>query len=114
MNQQEDFILNSSQQEAVQATEGYVRVIAGAGSGKTRSLSMRFAWLVETLGIMPSHILCMTFTNKAAAEMRNRISRLIGDEDCGTICTFHGLCNTILLEESHQIHFPKSFMVLDL
>ncbi len=75
MNQQEDFILNSSQQEAVQATEGYVRVIAGAGSGKTRSLSMRFAWLVETLGIMPSHILCMTFTNKAAAEMRNRISR---------------------------------------
>lgn len=114
MNQQEDFILNSSQQEAVQATEGYVRVIAGAGSGKTRSLSMRFAWLVETLGIMPSHILCMTFTNKAAAEMRNRISRLIGDEDCGTICTFHGLCNTILLEESHQIHFPKSFMVLDI
>lgn len=110
---QDDFILNHSQQQAVEATEGFVRVIAGAGSGKTRSLSMRFAWLVETLGILPSHILCMTFTNKAAAEMRTRITRLIGDEDCGMICTFHGLCNSILLEESHQIHFPKSFMVLD-
>lgn len=109
----DDFLLNETQQKAMEQTEGYVRVIAGAGSGKTRTLSMRFAWLVEQLGIMPSSILCMTFTNKAAAEMRTRIRSLIGDDDTGTICTFHGLCNTILLEESHLINYPKSFMVLD-
>lgn len=110
---QDDFLLNDSQQKAVETTEGYVRAIAGAGSGKTRALAMRFAWLVEAIGILPSNILCMTFTNKAAAEMRTRITHLIGDEDSGTICTFHGLCNTILLEESHAINYPKSFMVLD-
>ncbi len=110
---QDDFLLNEAQQQAVEATEGYVRAIAGAGSGKTRALAMRFAWLVEALGIMPSNILCMTFTNKAAAEMRSRITNLIGDEDSGMICTFHGLCNSILLEESHAINYPKSFMVLD-
>lgn len=105
--------LNPSQMKAVEATEGYVRVIAGAGSGKTRALSSRFAYLVLDLGILPSNILCVTFTNKSAAEMRRRIHRMTQDEDTGMICTFHGLCNTILLEESHAIHYPKSFMVAD-
>lgn len=105
--------LNDSQKKAVMATEGIVRVIAGAGSGKTRTLSSRFAFLTLEAGILPSSILCVTFTNKAAAEMRSRIRRMTGDEDTGYICTFHSLCNTILLEEANAIHFPKSFMVMD-
>ena len=84
--------LNKEQLEAVTATEGFVRVIAGAGSGKTRALTHRFAWLVNELGILPGNILCVTFTNKAANEMRQRIHILTGDNDTGYINTFHGFC----------------------
>ncbi|MBR5981236.1 MAG: UvrD-helicase domain-containing protein, partial [Firmicutes bacterium] len=84
--------LNEAQREAVTTTEGYVRVIAGAGSGKTRALTCRFAYLVNELGIMPGNILCVTFTNKAAQEMRQRIHRMTGDNDTGYINTFHGFC----------------------
>lgn len=105
--------LNESQIEAVTTTEGYVRVIAGAGSGKTRALSYRFAYLVEALGIMPGHILCVTFTNKAANEMRHRIHLLTGDNDTGYINTFHGFCVSVLQEDSHALQYPKSFLVLD-
>lgn len=105
--------LNSAQREAVTATEGFVRVIAGAGSGKTRALSHRFAFLVEELGILPGNILCVTFTNKSAGEMRQRIHRLTGDNDTGYINTFHGFCVSILQEDSHAVQYPKSFLVLD-
>ncbi len=62
--------LNDEQTQAVTTTEGYVRVVAGAGSGKLRALAYRFAYLVDVLGVLPAHILCVTFSNKAASEMR--------------------------------------------
>ena len=105
--------LNRAQLEAVTSTEGFVRVIAGAGSGKTRALTHRFAYLVTELGVLPGNILCVTFTNKAANEMRQRIHQLTGDNDTGYISTFHGFCVNILQEDSHAIGYPKSFMVLD-
>ena len=105
--------LNNAQREAVTATEGFVRVIAGAGSGKTRALSHRFAFLVNELGILPGNILCVTFTNKSANEMRQRIRRLTGDNDTGYINTFHGFCVSVLQEDSHAVQYPKSFLVLD-
>lgn len=105
--------LNQAQREAVTATEGFVRVIAGAGSGKTRALTHRFAFLVNELGILPGNILCVTFTNKAAAEMRQRIHQLTGDNDTGRINTFHGFCVSVLQEDSHAVQYPKSFLVLD-
>ena len=105
--------LNEEQLEAVTSTEGFVRVVAGAGSGKTRALTHRFAFLVNELGILPEHILCVTFTNKAANEMRQRIHNLIGDQDTGFINTFHGFCVSVLQEDSHALQYPKSFLVLD-
>lgn len=105
--------LNDAQREAVTTTEGFVRVLAGAGSGKTRALTHRFAYLVEELGILPGNILCVTFTNKAATEMRSRIHALTGDNDTGYINTFHGFCVSILQEDSHAVGYPKSFLVLD-
>ena len=105
--------LNEKQLEAVTATEGYIRVIAGAGSGKTRALTHRFAYLVNELGILPGNLLCVTFTNKAANEMRQRIHNLTGDNDTGYICTFHGFCVSVLQEDSHAVQYPKSFLVLD-
>ena len=105
--------MNNEQLAAVTSTEGYVRVIAGAGSGKTRALTHRFAFLVNELGILPENILCVTFTNKAANEMRQRIHNLIGDNDTGYINTFHGFCVSVLQEDSHAVQYPKSFLVLD-
>ena len=105
--------LNTAQREAVTATEGFIRVIAGAGSGKTRALTHRFAYLVNELGILPGNILCVTFTNKSANEMRQRIHALTGDNDTGYINTFHGFCVSILQEDSHAVQYPKSFLVLD-
>lgn len=105
--------LNDEQLAAVTSTEGFVRVIAGAGSGKTRALTRRFAFLVNELGILPQNILCVTFTNKAANEMRQRIRNLIGDRDTGYINTFHGFCVSVLQEDGNAVQYPKSFVVLD-
>lgn len=105
--------LNERQKEAVTTTEGVVRVIAGAGSGKTRALTHRFAYLVNELGILPGHILCATFTNKAAREMAMRIHQLTGDEDTGYISTFHSFCVSVLQEDGYAVSYPKSFLVID-
>ena len=105
--------LNDAQREAVTATEGYIRVIAGAGSGKTRALAHRYAYLVNEIGILPENILCVTFTNKSANEMKQRIRELAADADTGYISTFHSFCVTVLQEDIHILHYPKSFIVLD-
>lgn len=105
--------LNASQLEAVTSTEGFIRVIAGSGSGKTRALARRFAYLVNEIGILPGNILCVTFTNKSANEMRQRIHNLTGDNDTGYISTFHSFCVSVLQEDSHALQYPKSFLVLD-
>lgn len=105
--------LNASQLEAVTSTEGFIRVIAGAGAGKTRALARRFAYLVNEIGILPGNILCVTFTNKSANEMRQRIHNLTGDNDTGYISTFHSFCVSVLQEDSHALQYPKSFLVLD-
>ena len=105
--------LNPAQLEAVTSTEGYVRVIAGAGSGKTRALAHRYAYLVNEIGILPENILCATFTNKAAGEMKKRIRALSADADTGYISTFHSFCVTVLQEDIHVVHYPRSFLVLD-
>ncbi len=106
--------LNDKQMEAVQSTEGYVRVIAGAGSGKTKLLVSRYAYLVQDYCIDSANILCVTFTNKAAGEMKNRIKRLIGDEyDTTLICTYHGFCNRLLRENPEKLFLNKQFQIID-
>jgi len=106
--------LNKPQKQAVLATEGYVRVIAGAGSGKTRALTARYAWLVEELGISPANILCITFTNKAAREMKLRLRRLLGDGvDTSFVSTLHAFCTRVLREDIGRLFYPESFVVLD-
>lgn len=105
--------LNENQRRAVESTEGRVRVAAGAGSGKTRVLTLRYAYIVQKLGVTPEHILSVTFTNKAAREMRDRIRALMPDRDGGWILTFHGACHKILKEEIGFFAYPENFMVMD-
>lgn len=105
--------LNEEQKKAVITTEGYVRVVAGAGSGKTKALTHRYVYLVNDVGIATANILCVTFTNKAANEMRKRIRNMIGDQDTGMVCTFHGFCVQLLREDIHTMNYPDNFLVLD-
>lgn len=106
--------LNRRQSEAVEATEGRVRVVAGAGSGKTRVLAHRYAFLVNDLGISPGNILCLTFTNKAAQEMKNRIARMVDRGSVNDfICTIHSFCVKFLRREIYRIGYPKNFTVID-
>ena len=106
--------LNPAQLSAVTATEGYVRIIAGAGSGKTKTLTHRYAYLVKAAGIHPSNVLCVTFTNKAAGEMKRRVRSLIGDGyDNSLITTYHGFCVRVLREDIFRLFYPQSFVILD-
>ena len=106
--------LNERQKEAVTLTEGRVRVVAGAGSGKTTVLAHRYAFIVNELGISPGNIVCLTFTNKAASEMRRRISRMTDRGNVNDfICTIHGFCAKFLRTEIYRLGFPKTFIILD-
>ena len=105
--------LNPEQLEAATTTEGFIRVVAGAGSGKTKTLTARYMYLVEQLGISTANILCVTFTNKAAAEMKKRIRHQLADQDLGHITTFHGFCVRVLKEDCHVLQYPSTFIVLD-
>lgn len=106
--------LNDKQRQAVEATEGRVRVVAGAGSGKTRVLAHRFAFIVNELGVAPGNVLCLTFTNKAAQEMKQRISRLVdGGSINDFVCTIHSFCVKFLRREIYRIGYPKNFLILD-
>ncbi len=105
--------LNKEQMEAATTTEGCIRVVAGAGSGKTRTLTARYMFLVDQLGISTANILCVTFTNKAAAEMKKRIRRQLPDQDLGMITTFHGFCVGLLKQDCHVVQYPTTFVVLD-
>jgi len=106
--------LNDAQREAVSAPHGPVLVLAGAGSGKTRVLVHRVAWLLQVEDVSPYGILAVTFTNKAAAEMRGRISELIGMPTAGMwVGTFHGLAHRLLRTHWQTAGLPQSFQILD-
>ena len=105
--------LNEKQKEAVSSTEGYIRVVAGAGSGKTKVLTNRYAYINKVLGISQENILCVTFTNKAANEMQSRIRRMIPGSGLGWIGTFHGICYKILREDIYHLNYPKEFKIID-
>lgn len=107
-------MLNPKQQIAVESTEGNVRVVAGAGSGKTRVLAHRFAFIVNELGVSPANILCLTFTNKAAQEMKRRIAALVdGGSVNDFICTIHSFCTKLLRREIYRLGYPANFSVID-
>lgn len=112
MNNHEE--LNDRQQEAVFHTEGPLLVLAGAGSGKTRVLTHRIAYLIEEKGVNPWNIMAITFTNKAAEEMRNRVDRLIGfGSESIWVATFHSTCARILRRYIDQIGFETNFSIYD-
>jgi ATP-dependent DNA helicase UvrD/PcrA len=106
--------LNPAQREAVLATEGPLLVIAGAGSGKTRVLTYRVAHLINAIGAKPNEILAITFTNKAAGEMRERLERLLGRSGRGLwILTFHAACGRILRREAQRLGYRSNFTIYD-
>ena len=106
--------LNGPQAEAVQCMEGPLLVLAGAGSGKTRVLTYRIAHLVEDLDVAPWEILAITFTNKAAAEMRERLQGIIGPRCRGMwVSTFHSMCVRMLRADAERLGFSKSFTIYD-
>lgn len=106
--------LNDAQREAVSADAGHCLVLAGAGSGKTRVLVHRIAWLIQVHHISPMSILAVTFTNKAAGEMRHRIAHLLHINPEGLwIGTFHGICHRLLRMHAKEVGLPDTFQILD-
>ena len=122
--------LNENQKEAAATVDGPVLIIAGAGSGKTKTLTHRVAYLIKNCGVRPRNILAVTFTNKAAQEMRERIIRILhpynnelnsnpiryslyGNSDLPTIGTFHAICSMILRSEIEVLGYAKTFNIID-
>lgn len=106
--------LNERQLEAVTSTSQYLRIVAGAGSGKTRVLTYRIAFLMSELNVEPWRILAITFTNKVAQEMRSRVIKMINHDDKDlTIKTFHSFAAQFLRKEIHNLNFPNTFTILD-
>ncbi|MCW5569330.1 MAG: UvrD-helicase domain-containing protein, partial [Dokdonella sp.] len=106
--------LNDAQRSAVAAPPGHHLVLAGAGSGKTRVLTHRIAWLVEVEHVSPWSVLAVTFTNKAAGEMRARAERLVAGNPRGlTIGTFHGIAHRLLRRHWREANLPETFQILD-
>ena len=105
--------LNAPQQEAVRTTEGPLLILAGAGSGKTRTLTHRIAYLIEEKGVDPWHILAITFTNKAAEEMKSRVEAMTPEGRSVFVSTFHACCARILRGYADRLGYTKSFTIYD-
>ena len=106
--------LNSAQKEAVETVDGPLLIVAGPGSGKTRVITHRIAYLVSEYGINPYNILAMTFTNKAAREMRDRLNRLIGSRsEYMTVGTFHSFCAKLLRWDGQYLGLESNYSIYD-
>lgn len=106
--------LNEHQREAVLCTDKHLRIIAGAGSGKTRVVTTRIAYLISELQVWPNKILAITFTNKAAKEMKERVYSMLGDMTNGIqISTIHSFCVRLLREDIYEVGYPRNFTILD-
>ena len=106
--------LNEEQKKGVFTTEGPVLLLAGAGSGKTRVLTHRIAYLIDELGVNSYHIMAITFTNKAAGEMKERVERLVGmGADSIWVTTFHSTCVRILRRFADRLGYDNNFTIYD-
>jgi len=106
--------LNPAQRQAVEAIDGPVLILAGPGSGKTRVITHRVAYLIKVCGISPYHIMAVTFTNKAAREMKQRLEELLGQAvEALTLGTFHAICARILRREGEATGLDSSFVIYD-
>ena len=108
-----DTLLNKNQKEAATYLDSHLRIIAGAGSGKTRVVTYRIAHLIQDVGIDPRSILAITFTNKAANEMKERVNEVVGIHGSGTlICTIHSLCVRFLRQHINVLKLSKIILQL--
>ena len=106
--------LNENQKDAVLSKEKYLRIIAGAGSGKTRVLTMRIVHLIEDENVWPTKILAITFTNKAANEMKERVRNMLASQTSAPwVSTIHSLCVRILREDIIAMGYPRNFTIMD-